>query len=144
MNPNVLTFFKEFFQRLFIKSPVFFKVFQLVTGSFTFAAYIPAMLCRWFDVDVPQHFINLCEDMAKYSTGFFASTFLTAETKPVAIMNDGDILKKVDEVRLPFTKQCDDRDIRKKLMEVPKVAEVVEMKKDEASYTDPNEAKKLE
>lgn len=141
MNPSVLEFFREFFQRFFIKSPKFFRIFQFITGSLTFAAYIPSMLQRWFNVEVPGNYITMCEDIAKYSTGFFVSAVLTAETKPAAIMKDGDVLKKTDEKRLPFTKMCEEKE-KEKLKEIPKVAEVVAIRKDEASNAVPPEEKK--
>lgn len=133
MNPTILTFFREFFQRLFIKSPMFFRVFQIITASLTFAGYIPSMLQRWFNVEVPGHIITLCEDIAKYATGFFLSAALTAETKPLAVMEDGDVLKKTDEKKLPFTKRHEEK-AKEKLSEIPKVAEVVDIEKGEESF----------
>lgn len=134
MNPTILTFFKEFFQRLFIKSPVFFRVFQVVTATLTFAGYFPSMLQRWFNVEVPGHVITMCEDVAKYATGFFAASALTAQTKPVAIMDDGDVLKKTDDKKLPFTKKCEDKSAKEELAKVQKVPEVVDIKEGEESF----------
>ena len=141
MNPNVLMFFKELWQRLSIKSPVFFRIVQVFTASLTFAGYIPSMMQRWFGVDVPGHYITLCEDIAKIAMGVCGGSFLTVDPKPVAIMHDGDILKKTDEQKMPFTKMCDER-AKQKLKDVPKVAEVVDIKKDEASFATPDDQKK--
>lgn len=136
MNPNILSFLSEFVQRLRTKSPAFFRILQLIVGCLTGLSYLPTILCNWFGVDLAPHFVTMCNDIAKYSTGLLAGLFLPAETAPVAIMNDGDLLKKTDEKRLPFTAQCEDKIDREKLKHVPKVAEVIDIKADEASFQD--------
>jgi len=135
-----MKFFSELFQRIGTRSPVFFRIIQVFTASLTFAGYIPSMLQQWFAVAVPGNYITLCEDIAKIAMGVCGGSFLTVDPKPVAIMHDGDILKKTDENRMPFTKMCDEKE-KQKLKNVPKVAEVVDIKKDEASFAAPEEKK---
>lgn len=132
MNPNIMSFFKELIQRISTRSPVFFKILQFFAAGLTFAGYIPSMLQRWLNIEVPGHIITLCEDVAHYATGFFAASSLTAASPAVALKENGEILKQTDEKRLPFTKQCEEK-AKEKLTDVPLVAEVVAIKEEESS-----------
>lgn len=96
-------FFKEFLNRLRTKSPRFFFILQLFGASLTFASYVPTMLERWTTLIVSQHFINFCEDIAKYAAGFTLAAMLPAESKPTAMTQQGDVLKKLDSGTYPFT-----------------------------------------
>ena len=97
------TFFKELLNRLRTKSPRFFFILQLFGASLTFASYIPTMLERWTTLIVSQQFINFCEDIAKYAAGFTLAALLPAESKPMAMTKEGDVLKKLDSETYPFT-----------------------------------------
>lgn len=102
--PNPVTnFFLEMFQRLITRSPKFFRVLQTVSALLTFAGQIPWALQRWVGVEVPEPTINLCQDIAKYALGFFGASMLPVASPPVAITASGGILKKTDEVKMPYT-----------------------------------------
>lgn len=103
MSNIALNFFVELWQRLRTKSPTFFRVLQLFSALLTFAGYIPSILQRWFNVEVPGHIITMCEDISKYSAGFLVAASLPVSSTTVAVTTQGEILKKTDETKLPFT-----------------------------------------
>lgn len=115
----ILNFFTELINRLKSKSPKFFKILQLFAALLTLAGYVPAMLQRWFNVEVPGHIITLFEDIAKYSAGFFAAAFLPTQSTSVAQTKDGDILKTTDEIKMPFTAAAEVRAENKKETDLP-------------------------
>lgn len=109
MSSPLLDFFREFFNRLSERSPKFFRILQLIFACLAVANYIPSMLQRWFNVEVPGHFITLCEDIAKYCTGFFAASFLPVQQKPVAQTEEGKAIIVSDEKKLPFTAKAQEQ-----------------------------------
>lgn len=103
MSNIALNFFIELWHRLKTKSPTFFRVLQAFAAALTFAGYLPSMLQRWFNVEVPGHTIALCEDIAKYAIGFLAAASLPVKSPQVSVNEEGKILNKTDEKKLPFT-----------------------------------------
>lgn len=120
MATNIIAdFFRESLHRLFSKSPKFFKVFQLFAALLTFAGYVPSMLQRWFNVEVPGHVITLCEDIAKYAAGFFAAALLPVAQKPVAQTEEGEAIKVTDEKKMPFTAKAETKAMDKEVPPPP-------------------------
>lgn len=103
MSNPVTNFFLEMFQRLITRSPKFFRVLQLVAACLTFAGKVPWALERWFGVEIPPHTVQLCNDLAKGSLGFFLASLFPVSSPPVAVTASGDILKKTDEKKMPYT-----------------------------------------
>lgn len=103
----VLDFFKELLNRLFSKSPKFFKVLQVFSACLTFAGYVPSMLQRWIGVPVPGHIIHLFEDIANYAGVFFLGVMLPVAQKPVAQTAEGEAIKVTDEKKMPFTAKAE-------------------------------------
>lgn len=103
MTNPVGAFFTELLQRLITKSPKFFRVLQTVAACLTFAGKIPWALGRWFGVEIPESTVTLCNDIAKVAIGFFGASMLPVASPPVAITTSGDILKKTDEKKMPYT-----------------------------------------
>lgn len=103
MNNTAVNFIIEFFQRLKTKSPAFFRVLMAIAAFLTFAGMFPSLLQRWFEVEVPGHIIAMCEDIAKYAAGFLVATALPVNSVDVGVNSEGEILKKTDEKKLPFT-----------------------------------------
>lgn len=98
------TFLLETFNRLFkSKSPAFFIRMRIIFGLFTFANYLPAILLRWFGAEVPQTIINICEDVAKYSTGIFVALFLPAAEPTAAQTVDGAKVQVTNVEKYPFS-----------------------------------------
>lgn len=118
---QVLSFFIELLNRLRTKSPKVFKVLQLFAGSLTLAGYIPSMLQRWFNVEVPGHIITLCEDVSKYAAGFFAAALLPVTTPVVAQTETGAAVEVTDKSKLPFTAKAEAEVIKESVPPVPVV-----------------------
>lgn len=118
---QILNFFIELFNRLRAKSPKVFQVLQIFAASLTFAGYIPSMLQRWFDVEVPGHTITLCEDVAKYAAGFFLASSLPVKTPVVAQTKEGEPVQVTDEKKLPFTAKAEEAAIKEAVPPVPVV-----------------------
>jgi hypothetical protein len=96
------SFLLELWNRLGAKSPRFFQVLQWIFGALTFANLIPGALAKYFNVDMPPHLVNLCNDIAIGTAGFTAGCSLPVRNKPVAETARGvvTVTKKED---LPFT-----------------------------------------
>lgn len=133
----IIDFFRESLNRLFSKSPKFFKIFQLFAASLTFAGYIPSMLQRWFGVEVPGPTITLCEDIAKYAAGFFAAALLPVAQKPVAKTEEGEAIKVTDEKRMPFTAKAETK-VMQDAVPPPPVKDVPESKDENIPITELN------
>lgn len=117
MNPIqiILDFFKEMINRIGSQSPMFFKVLQVVGASLTLAGYIPSMLQQWFNVEVSGSVIKVCETVAQYATGFFASSMLAAKPATVGQTEQGSIVKVTDEKRMPFTAKSEQKQAAKEI-----------------------------
>lgn len=117
MNPLqiILDFFKEMANRIGAKSPMFFKVLQVLGASLTFAGYIPSMLQQWFNVEVTGNVINVCETVAHYATGFFASSMLAVKSPVVGQTEQGSIVKVTDEKAMPFTAKSEQKAAAKEI-----------------------------
>ncbi len=63
---------------------------------------------RWFNVEVPGHMITMCEDIAKYATGFFAAAQLPVSQPVVGQTEEGRDIKVTDEKKMPFTAAVED------------------------------------
>lgn len=117
MNPLqiMLDFFKEFINRIGTKSPAFFKVLIFITASLTLAGYIPSMLQQWLDVEVSGKVIALCENIAKYATGFLVASGLTVKTPTVGQTVEGSVVKVTDEKKMPFTAKSEQKAAAKEI-----------------------------
>lgn len=118
---QVLSFFVELFNRLRTKSPKLFKVLQVFAGSLTFLGYVPSMLQRWLNVEVPGHLITMCEDISKYATGFFVAVLLPVKTKPVAQTEEGEAIKVTNEKKMPFTAKAEAESVKETVPQPPVV-----------------------
>lgn len=102
-NNQVLNFLQENLQRIFIKSPLFFRIWQIVSGAAVLITGLPDFLNQ-FDIVLPEAWQALAsKGIAWASSGMFFMTLLTTQSKPVAITETGEVLKKTDESKLPFT-----------------------------------------
>lgn len=117
MNPLqiILDFFREMGNRIGSKSPMFFKVLQVFGASLTFAGYLPSMLQQWFNVEVTGNVINVCETVAKYATGFFASSMLAVKSPTVGKTEQGNIIKVTNEATMPFTAKAEQKAAAKEI-----------------------------
>lgn len=128
MNTQLINFFREALFRLGTKSPKFFFILQIFGASLTFAGYIPSMLLRWFNVDVPDHVIVMCEDISKYAAGFFIASTFPAISKTVGQTEEGHAIVLTDKSKMPFTSASEKKEIKKDMPPQPVISEVPENK----------------
>lgn len=103
MNTQVANFFVEMFNRIRTESPKIFTVLQIIFASLTLLGYLPITLKNWFNVDVPDHFVTMCKDIAKYSTGIFVGCLFPVKQPLVAQTEEGEGVKVINEKKMPFT-----------------------------------------
>lgn len=130
LNSQLLNFFIEIWNRLRTKSPKIFKILQLFAASLTLAGYLPSMLQRWFNIEVPGHIITMCEDISKYAAGFFAAVLLPAKTTTVAQTEEGSAVIITDEKKLPFSAKIENKEVVETVPQPPVLSEVPEIPKD--------------
>lgn len=102
-NNLFIAFLKELFLRFSTKSPKFFKIFQLISGVCAAVTGIPEVLTS-FGVHLSPELMSLQNKAVAYaSMGVLFTSLMTTQSKPAATQEDGTILKKTDENKLPFT-----------------------------------------
>lgn len=112
---NILAFLQEMVQRLFLKSPKFFRVWQLISGALVLITGIPQLLAA-FSVKLPEEINNnLTTAIGWASRGIFIMSLMTTQSKPAAIDSEtGEVLKKTNSERLPFTANSEIKEAEKK------------------------------
>lgn len=104
-NPNnaLFLFLKELVMRFSTKSPVFFKVFQVISGVFVLIVAVPEFLTM-FNIQLPQVFNDgLQKVITGLSTGILFVSAMTSQSTPAGVDINGNVLKKTNDVKLPFT-----------------------------------------
>lgn len=129
----ILDFLKEMGNRLATKSPMFFKVLQVIGASLTMAGYIPSLLQQAFNVEVPGNMIWLCENIAKYATGFFAASMFAAKSPIVGQTENGNEVKVTSEKKMPFTAKAEQKEVAKT---IPAPDVIEEVKIDTSNFPD--------
>lgn len=103
MNNPILTFLQETLQRLFTKSPVFFRVWTIFFSALTLVTGVPALL-EYFGVTLPPDIAILASKTIAYIALVAAfMSKLTTQSAAVATTTNGTIVKKTDVKALPFT-----------------------------------------
>lgn len=101
--PMLLAFLQELFKRFATKSPTFFRIWQIVFAVVSAATGIPELL-QWFGVDLPPQLDFLANKViATASTVGYLMAALTTQSTTVGVTHEGEVVKKTNEVRLPFT-----------------------------------------
>jgi hypothetical protein len=105
----MITFLQELFMRLSAKSPKFFKVIQFVSLLAAAVTGLPGLL-QEMNINLPDWAEVLQNKSVAWAsaTSLFIS-MLTVQAKPVSKTEDGEILKKTDEKKLPFTSQSEQK-----------------------------------
>lgn len=106
MKPNVLTFFQESLQRLFTKSPKFFKIWMFFSGALVLITGVPDFInmLNINGVSIPDLWnakVTLAVGWA--SRAVFFMSLLTTQSTPVGVTPTGKVLKQTDARKLPFT-----------------------------------------
>lgn len=111
-NNIVLSFVQETLQRLFTKSPLFFRIWTLVAAVLVIITGLPDFI-NWlgvFNFHIPDLWSDkVNEAVAWASRAALIMTALTTQSKPVAVDEKGELLKKTNEKRLPFTAQSEQK-----------------------------------
>ena len=100
----VLTWLQENIQRLFVKSPTFFKVWIWISGALVLITGVPEFITAMpFNITIPDLWnAKITLIVAWASRGVLLMSLLTTQSKPAAITTTGAVLKVTDN-KLPFT-----------------------------------------
>ncbi|HEY9340757.1 MAG TPA: hypothetical protein VIQ23_04200 [Hanamia sp.] len=123
-NANVLNWLRENLQRLFVKSPLFFKIWTIIFGALVLITGVPDFI-NMLDINgitIP----NLWDDaitkaVAWASRGGFIMSMLTTQSNPTAITDQGKVIKTTDTKKLPFTAAVEQKTAVKKMVDVVEI-----------------------
>lgn len=113
MNSNpLINFLVETFKRFMAKSPKFFKVWKIILGIPVLIIAIPNALTI-LNIHLPQIFNDHVTQIVSWATtAAFIFSFLPTDS-PVVEVKDGELLKKTDPAKLPFTAAVEKKEIEK-------------------------------
>lgn len=107
MKANILTFLQENIQRFFTKSPLFFKIWTIISGTFVLITGIPDLISSLpFHVTIPDLWnerVTLAVAWASRAALFMS--LLTVKSPAIGVTDNGkgNIIKVTDSSKLPFT-----------------------------------------
>ena len=112
MNNNVfILFLKENLQRLFTKSPLFFKIWTLITGVLVLITGLPDLI-TWITsggITIPDLWNSyITNAVAWASRAGLLMSMLTTQSTPITL-NNGDVVKVTDTKALPFTAKAEQK-----------------------------------
>lgn len=101
----IILWLKENLQRLFVKSPTFFKIWGVISAFFAALTTLPDLISSISALGI--HIPDLWNQKATLivrcvSLAFVFMSSLTTQSKPAAIKTDGTVLKETHE-NLSFT-----------------------------------------
>lgn len=118
--PMLISFFQELFKRFATKSPKFFRIWQLVLGALTLITGVPELL-EYFNVALPEGVQVLANKaVAMASSGAFVMSLMTTQSTTVGVTDTGEVVKKTNENKLPFTAHVESK-AALKMPDAPKV-----------------------
>lgn len=125
MTNNVFfDFISETLQRLFQKSPKFFKWWQIVSGIFTIGAGIPYLLVQC-NVHLPEPFATMSNKaITFFAAGAWFMSKLTVKSPPIAQTENGEAITVLDKTKLPFTTKSEAKEIEQTVPPPPVISEV--------------------
>src|ERR1035438_7118152 len=106
MNGIVIKFLQEAFQRLFTKSPLFFKICSIISGTLLLITGLPDFiaLLNINGFHIPNLWNVEVTKAVKYaSSGLLFMSLLTSQSTPIGKTVGGNIIKVTDTSKLPFT-----------------------------------------
>lgn len=125
-NP-LIAFLQENILRLFAKSPVFYKVWQVITGLPVLIIALPEAL-RLMNIELPQVFNQHVQTIVSWAaSGMFLMSLLSAQSKTVAVDQNGAAVKQTDASKLPFTALKEAKAVEKDILndKTPPVDKVI-------------------
>ena len=110
MNNILILFLKENIQRLFTKSPLFFKIWSTVATVLVLITGIPELINYLSGaITIPDAWSpQITQAVAWASRAALFMSLMTTQGTPSAQTLDGTILKKTDEKKLPFTAKSEE------------------------------------
>lgn len=123
-NANVLTFLQENLQRLFVKSPLFFRIWTLIFGALVLITGVPDFV-NMLHINgfvIPDLWNDAVTKAVGWaSRGGLLMSLLTTQSKPAAITDQGKIIKTTNTKKLPFTAAVEQKSAVKKGVAVVEV-----------------------
>ena len=123
-NANVLTFLQENLQRLFVKSPLFFRIWMFISGALVLITGVPDFI-NMLNINgfvIPDLWNDAVTTAVGWaSRGVFLISLLTSQSKPAAITDQGEIIKTTDTKKLPFTSAVEQKSAVKKGVDVVEI-----------------------
>ena len=114
-NNALINWLVENVQRLFMKSPKFFKVWKIILSVPVLIIALPNAL-KLFNIHLPQVFndkITIAVSWA--STAALIFSFFPTQSIPVATDQNGTPIKQTDTIKLPFTAQAEEKQMQKQI-----------------------------
>lgn len=109
MNNPLISFIAENLNRLFTKSPKFFKVWLWIAGLTSAITGLPGALAT-FGIILPSPWdITANKTVAIAATVAWFMAKLTTQSKIVDVSKDGTPLKETNVDKLPFTAQAEQK-----------------------------------
>lgn len=109
MQNNLLLFVQELIQRLFTKSPVFFQIINRISLALILVTGLPGFF-EELGINLPDWATVLQNKIIAWSAIVSAIiSKLTTQSTPIAVTSSGEVLKKTDEKKLPFTAKSEDK-----------------------------------
>jgi hypothetical protein len=126
MNPTFLNWLRESLQRLFMKSPRFFKIWQLISSLTMLLSGVPYILTA-LGVNLPEPLSTMSNKIVTYcaATALFMSS-LTVKSPPVGQTEEGKAVTVLPTDKLPFTQKSEAIDVAKTVPPPPIVSEIPE------------------
>lgn len=124
MNPTILNFLKETLQRVFEKSPTFFKWWQRIFGTLTLLSGIPYALDQ-FNINLPEPIATFANKaIMAFSAGAWFMAQFPVKTVPVAQTTEGEAVTVLDKSKMPFTVKSEAKDVQQSEPPPPVVPEI--------------------
>lgn len=110
MKTNALILFlQESLQRLFTKSPLFFKIWTYISLALVLVTGVPELVNFISGVvTIPELWnAQITLAVAWASRAALLMSLLTTQSKTVEVKEDGTVLKQTDSTKLPFTTRAE-------------------------------------
>ena len=123
-----LNWLRETLERLFMKSPTFFKIWQIIATLMMIISGVPYILTA-LGLHLPEPFSTLSNKVIAFcgATALFMSS-LTVKTQPVAQTEEGKAITSLPTDKLPFTKKTEADEVAKTIPPPPIVEGLPETK----------------
>lgn len=110
--PFIKDFLQETLNRIFIRKPFYFIVWQRIGAIMMAISGIPYVL-KQFDIVLSEPFSSMSNKVVSWvGLGLFIWSQLTVSTPPVAQTQDGEPIKVTDPKQMPLTSKAEQKDMK--------------------------------